>query len=95
FTNRDDAELEQLKSTRRPGRPASARQDALQTRKDFEVEEFNTGFYMPDLMDKQNVKLFRDWNLEHSGIGHLRFVRIAKEGGLQIPRQDNLMDTME
>ncbi|KAK9367250.1 hypothetical protein V1509DRAFT_627439 [Lipomyces kononenkoae] len=92
FANRDDAELEQLKSARRPGRPASARQDALQTRKDFELEEFNTGFYMPDLMDKQNVKQFRDWNLEYSGIGRLRFVRVAKEGGLQIPRQDDLME---
>ncbi|KAK9330539.1 translation machinery-associated protein 16 [Lipomyces starkeyi] len=95
FTSRDDAELEQLKLTRRPGRPASARQDALQTRKDFELEEFNTGFYIPDLLDKENVKLFREWNLAYSGIGLLKFIRIAKEGGLQLPQQDADMDMME
>ncbi|KAK9248754.1 translation machinery-associated protein 16 [Lipomyces tetrasporus] len=94
FISRDDAELEQLKSTRRPGRPASARQDALQTRRDFEVSEFSTGFYMPDLLDKQTVELFREWNLEHSGIGLLKFIRIAKEGGLQMPRQDDDMDRL-
>ncbi|KAK9488385.1 hypothetical protein V1527DRAFT_494141 [Lipomyces starkeyi] len=95
FTSRDDAELEQLTLTRRPGRPASARQDALQTRKDFELEEFNTGFYTPDLLDKENVKLFREWNLTYSGIGLLKFIRIAKEGGLQVPQQDGDMDMME
>ncbi|KAK9450214.1 translation machinery-associated protein 16 [Limtongia smithiae] len=88
FISRDDAELKQLQAARRPGRPSSSRQDALQTRRGFEMDEFDAGFYTPDLMNKDIVKAFRDWNQEHSGIGLLKFVRIAREGGLQIPQTD-------
>ncbi|KAK7208481.1 translation machinery-associated protein 16 [Myxozyma melibiosi] len=84
FISRDDAEIQQLQASRRPGRPSSSRQDALQTRREFEMEEFKTGFYVPNLLDKNIVKAFRDWNEEWNGMGLLKFVRIAKEGGLQV-----------
>jgi hypothetical protein len=65
----------------------------------FTNEDINTDTDLdadtPDLLDKENVKLFREWNLAYSGIGLLKFIRIAKEGGLQVPQQDGDMDMME
>jgi translation machinery-associated protein 16 len=44
YVERDREELEKLKSERRPGRPASSRQDALQRKMDLERNEFKTGY---------------------------------------------------
>lgn len=44
YVERDRDELEKLKSERRPGRPASSRQDTLQRRMDLERNEFKTGY---------------------------------------------------
>lgn len=46
FISRDDDTLEKLKEKRRPGRPASSQQDALQQRIDRENSEFKSGFSM-------------------------------------------------
>ncbi|KAK9478055.1 translation machinery-associated protein 16 [Lipomyces japonicus] len=90
FISRDDDEIESLQAARRPGRPSSTRQDALETRRDFEIEEFSTGFYSPDLLDEANVKLLRAWNLDYSGIGKLKFVRISRQAGLQVGQKDDI-----
>ncbi|KAK9468737.1 hypothetical protein V1512DRAFT_257772 [Lipomyces arxii] len=90
FIARDDAELDQLKSTRRPGRPSSGRQDSLQTRRDFEVAEFASGFYVPDLTDRDNVKAVRAWSQDYGGIGLIKFVRVAKGLGVQIASRDDV-----
>lgn len=44
FLKRDDDVLEKMKSERRPGRPASTKQDQLQQRIDKEWAEYKTGF---------------------------------------------------
>ncbi|KAK9453942.1 hypothetical protein V1511DRAFT_518314 [Dipodascopsis uninucleata] len=95
FIARDDQELDKLKSERRPGRPTSTRQDYLQARRDLEAEEYATGFYSPNLLEQGNVDLFRRWNMEYSGIGLLKYVRISKEGGLQVGTADDSMMTSE
>lgn len=46
FLRRDEEELETLKAERRPGRPASSRQDALALRATTEAKEYDTGFCM-------------------------------------------------
>ncbi|KAK9459393.1 translation machinery-associated protein 16 [Lipomyces oligophaga] len=91
FIARDDAEIKKLNDSRRPGRPASSRQDSLQNRRSFEEEEYKSGFYVPNLLEKENVKTFRDWNKEHSGLGLLRFCRISRDGGLQIAAESSAL----
>lgn len=44
YIARDNEELEQLKAKRRPGRPASSQQDALQTKINKEKQEYRSGF---------------------------------------------------
>lgn len=44
YIKRDDEELEKLMEKRRPGRPASSQQDALQQRIDKEKREYKSGF---------------------------------------------------
>ena len=44
YLGRDEEELATLKAERRPGQPATSRQDALTLRTTTEAKEYETGF---------------------------------------------------
>ncbi|ODQ67332.1 hypothetical protein NADFUDRAFT_40497 [Nadsonia fulvescens var. elongata DSM 6958] len=77
FISRDDDELRKLKDARRPGRPASGRQDILQMKIEAEKKEYKTGYLMVDLSDVENVKFLRNWNGSQGGAGIIKFIRIS------------------
>lgn len=79
FISRDDNELEKLKSDRRPGRPASSRQDLLENRIRQEKKEFHSGFKMPNLSDKKTVEHLKNWSGDHSGLSIMKFIRVTNE----------------
>lgn len=84
FLARDSDELAKLKAARRPGRPASSRQDLLQIKTDKERQEYKEGFTVPDITDSATVEGLKAWNGTQGGINVLKFVRIA-EGTSEMP----------
>lgn len=80
FIDRDNDELEKLKSQRRIGRPASKKQDLLEFRIKQENHYFQTGWKVPDLRDAINVKKFRAWNGGHGGLTSIDFCIIKRDG---------------
>lgn len=79
YISRNDDELEQLKASRRPGRPTSSRQDTLQRILEHETQEFNAGFNLPDLSDSMVVKNLRNWSEDSGGLNTLTIIRISKD----------------
>ncbi|EJT44638.1 TMA16-like protein [Saccharomyces kudriavzevii IFO 1802] len=80
FIERDDAELNELKTKRRSNRPPSNRQVSLQHRRDQELREFSAGFLCPDLSDAKNMEFLRNWNGTFGLLNILRLIRIDDKG---------------
>lgn len=79
WVHRHDKELSEIKSQRRPGRPASTKEDLLLRKITQEMEEFQTGFYVPDLQDWANIEWLQRWNGSVGALAQIRFIRISKE----------------
>ena len=82
YVDRDNEELEKIKSERRPGRPASTREDLLQQRITMEEREYEGGYWVPDMTDEKSVEKLRDWPGEWTSLSTLKFVRLDKNGVL-------------
>ncbi|CAI2028984.1 hypothetical protein SEUBUCD646_0H02840 [Saccharomyces eubayanus] len=80
FIERDDVELDELRSKRRSNRPPSTRQVQLQQRREQELKEFRGGFLCPDLSDAKNMEFLRNWNGTFGLLNTLRLIRIDDKG---------------
>ncbi|KAI9723691.1 MAG: hypothetical protein M1812_000991 [Candelaria pacifica] len=80
YLQRSDEELATLKQERRPGRPSSTREDLLKQRIVMEGREYDTGFWIPDLEDEENLKQLEKWNGEWSSLNTLKYIRQARSG---------------
>ncbi|KAA8646005.1 translation machinery-associated protein 16 [Aspergillus tanneri] len=83
YINRSVPEIEQLQSERRKGRPPSKREEVLLQRTDLESKEYKTGFWMPDISQRDVIKALAAWNGDWSGLSTMKFIRITKDGGKQ------------
>lgn len=80
FVHQYDEEYEQQRKARRPGRPASAREDLLKvTIKGLETE-YEKGFYVPDLTDEVNISELDRWEGSWAYLSNLKWVKITKTG---------------
>ncbi|PUU73800.1 translation machinery-associated protein 16 [Tuber borchii] len=79
WVHRNDEELCELQKARRPGRPPSAKEDSLKQSIAREMEEFRTGFYVPDLQDWANIEWLQRWDGSVGALAQIRFKRIARE----------------
>lgn len=80
FLSRHDDELAELKAERRPGRPASTRQTLLEQQVKLEAQEYESGFWLPNLQDEETLVKLEGWGGEWLSLGVLRFIRVAKDG---------------
>ena len=80
FINRDNDELQTLKSERRADRPPSKRQQLLESRLKKEIHMYETGWKVPDLRTAANVSLLRLWKGGHGGLTAINFALVKKEG---------------
>lgn len=80
FVAQFDEELCQIKKDRRPGRPASAREDLVKMKIATSEKEHRDGFYLPDLMDEANLLHLDKWQGEWSYLSNLKWVRISQDG---------------
>ncbi|OCK79309.1 hypothetical protein K432DRAFT_383188 [Lepidopterella palustris CBS 459.81] len=80
YLHRDDEELAKEKAERRPGRPASNRENLLKQKQSLEEREYISGFWMPDLEDVKNLEFLKEWTGEWVSLSTMKFVRISKTG---------------
>ncbi|KAI9052415.1 hypothetical protein LZ554_003761 [Drepanopeziza brunnea f. sp. 'monogermtubi'] len=83
FVHSYDEEFNQLKKERRPGRPASTREDLLRIKIAADEKEYEGGFYMPDLTDENNVTFLDRWEGSWSYLSTLKWVRVSSSGLVQ------------
>ncbi|MCJ1351702.1 MAG: hypothetical protein MMC33_001686 [Icmadophila ericetorum] len=76
-------EISILASERRPGRPQSNREDQLKELSQKEEREYDTGFWVPDMLDEGNVKRLEEWNGEWTSMAQLGFIRVLRGGELR------------
>jgi translation machinery-associated protein 16 len=80
YIKRDQDEIDQLQAERRPGRPASSRQDLLTQAQQTEQKEYESGFWVPDVQDELNLNVLREWSGNWGAMNQLKYSRVAKDG---------------
>ncbi|RKL34691.1 hypothetical protein BFJ72_g9144 [Fusarium proliferatum] len=80
FVHQYDEEYNETKKTRRPGRPASVKEDLLKAKINILEEEYKSGFVMPDLLDNANVNALHLWEGSWSYLTQLKWVKVNSEG---------------
>lgn len=80
YVERNDDELEQLKSERRAGRPPSTRQALLEQQRRSDEKEYASGLWLPNLQDEQTLVKLDRWAGDWVSLGTMRFVRVDVKG---------------
>ncbi|RBR05487.1 uncharacterized protein FIESC28_11366 [Fusarium coffeatum] len=80
FVHQYDEEYDAAKKTRRPGRPASVKEDLLKAKINILEEEYKGGFVIPDLLDSHNVNILHLWEGSWSYLTHLKWIKVNSEG---------------
>ncbi|KAL0939574.1 uncharacterized protein CTRU02_206184 [Colletotrichum truncatum] len=83
FVHQYDEEYAEVKKTRRPGRPASAKEDLLKMKIATLEEEYKIGFFLPDLTNESNVNLLDRWEGSWSFLPSVAWVRITSDGNIK------------
>ncbi|KAI1101311.1 translation machinery-associated protein 16 [Jackrogersella minutella] len=83
FVHQYDEELSDVKKTRRPGRPASVKEDLLKVKIDKLQKEHQNGFLIPVLDTAENATLLGRWEGSWSYLTTLKWVRISSAGQVQ------------
>jgi translation machinery-associated protein 16 len=80
FVHQHDEEYKRVKAERRPGRPASTREDVLKLKIQNAEKEWETGFYMPDLTAEENAVFLDRWDGTWSYLPSIKWVFVKKDG---------------
>ncbi|KAI2603395.1 translation machinery-associated protein 16 [Hypoxylon fragiforme] len=83
FVHQYDEELSEIKKVRRPGRPASTREDLLKVKIDKLEKEHQNGFLLPILDDDENATLLSRWEGNWSYLTTLKWARLSSAGGIK------------
>lgn len=83
YLGRDAEELEQLKAERRAGRPPTTRQTLLEQQREVERQEYESGFWLPNMQDGETLVKLDAWNGDWLGLGVMRFMRVDAKGGVK------------
>lgn len=83
FIDREDEQLEEAKSQRRPGRPRTKIEEDIILRKDDEEREFKSGFWIPDLRDEEGRLKLERWVGDWGGLNTLKFIRVVRDGDIK------------
>ncbi|KAH6623509.1 translation machinery-associated protein 16 [Chaetomium tenue] len=83
FVHQYDEEYEEVKKTRRAGRPASAKEDLLKMKISALEKEHRDGFYLPDLTVEANVQLLSRFEGSWSYLTSLSWVKVSAAGNVK------------
>lgn len=87
YLSRHDEELEELISSRRPGRPLTPRHQLLEEKAKHEKHVYSTGMKVPDLTDKVTVELLKVWNGTSGALTTIKFIHVS-ESMDQLPTKE-------
>ncbi|KAI8817951.1 translation machinery-associated protein 16 [Fimicolochytrium jonesii] len=88
YINRYDLEIAELTENMRKGRPPPARLELLKTLRSKDIQEYNTGIEVPQMMHPKNVVALRKWEGDYNGIGEIKTVVVRKADGASAPPAD-------
>ncbi|OAA82073.1 hypothetical protein LEL_01618 [Akanthomyces lecanii RCEF 1005] len=80
YVHQHDEEFNEVKKARRPGRPASTREDQLKRRIDTLEEEYEKGFLIPDVFDEDNGKKLMGYEGSWAYIATIAWSKVSKAG---------------
>ncbi|CEJ91871.1 hypothetical protein VHEMI07558 [[Torrubiella] hemipterigena] len=80
FVNQYDEEYDEVKKARRPGRPASVREDLLKMKIAALNEEYEKGFVIPDVMDIDNAKKLNAWEGSWAYLATIPWIKVFSSG---------------
>lgn len=83
YVGRSKDELEEMQAARRHGKSASAREINMRQQMENEVREFESGYWIPDLSNQENLEKLKNWNGEWVGMNVMKFVRVTKAGEIR------------
>jgi translation machinery-associated protein 16 len=83
YLHREDDLLATLKAERRAGRPKSTRHTLLEQQRDQEQKEYESGFWIPNMQDDNNLTKLRNWKGEWISLSCLGYVRVEKAGSIK------------
>ncbi|KAI1762294.1 translation machinery-associated protein 16 [Hypoxylon sp. FL1150] len=83
YVHQYDEELNEVKKARRPGRPASAREDLLKVKIEKLQKEHQSGFLLPVLDTEENAAVLGRFEGSWSYLTGLKWVRISSAGAVQ------------
>jgi translation machinery-associated protein 16 len=84
YIARDADEYAKEQRERRPGRPASTREDALKKKLQVENQEYNSGYWIPDVTDAMVVHKLKEWEGLWPQLNTLKYIRITRTGVKQL-----------
>ncbi|KAK0721430.1 translation machinery-associated protein 16 [Apiosordaria backusii] len=81
FVQQHNEEYEEIKKTRRSGRPPSTREDLLKMAIAALEMEHKNGFYLPDLTSEKNLELLERWDGSNwAFLTNVTWVKISADG---------------
>ncbi|KAK4653624.1 translation machinery-associated protein 16 [Podospora pseudocomata] len=81
FVGQHNEEYEEIKKTRRAGRPPSTREDLLKMAIEALETEHKNGFYLPDLSSEKNLEMLERWDGSNwAFLTNVTWVKISADG---------------
>ncbi|XWW92657.1 hypothetical protein V2A60_000582 [Cordyceps javanica] len=80
FVHQYDEEFDEVKKARRPGRPASTREDLLKRKIDALEDEYEKGFLIPDVFDEDNGKKLIGYEGSWAYLATIAWSKVSKAG---------------
>ncbi|TQS33550.1 hypothetical protein Golomagni_06102 [Golovinomyces magnicellulatus] len=80
FVHQYDEEFNDAKKARRPGRPASVKEDLLKMKIKALESEYKDGFLLPDIMSEEGVKKLELWEGSWSYLTTLTWIKVSIAG---------------
>jgi translation machinery-associated protein 16 len=77
FIHQYSEEHDALKKARRPGRPASTREDLLKNKIAALETEHEQGFYLPDIMSAAGVEILNSWEGSWTKLTTIPWIKVS------------------
>ncbi|KAK5995619.1 Translation machinery-associated protein 16 [Cladobotryum mycophilum] len=83
FVHQYDEEYDEVKKTRRSGRPPSVREDLLKLKIAALEDEYKQGFLLPDITSEDSIRLLNGWEGEWSYLATIPWIKVSAAGNLR------------
>ncbi|KAJ3107325.1 hypothetical protein HDU96_007940 [Phlyctochytrium bullatum] len=88
YIARNDDEIKEMTESLRPGKPKPPKLIQLQSLREKDVQEYNAGFTLPNMLDAANVKRMRAWNGDYNGLGEIKMTKLRSPAAVEKEKED-------